>query len=95
MNVLMLGSMLLILSKEQRCWLQSRIILVLENKNVSKTANNKKSAVNTSGCCQQLCTHPDLKKTHKADTGNYDPSANRYWVEFECPDCGKKWVEEQ
>lgn len=44
---------------------------------------------------QQLCTHPGLKKMHKADTGNYDPSANRYWIVFECPDCGKKWVEDK
>lgn len=27
--------------------------------------------------------------------GNYDPSADSYWIEFVCPDCHKKWIEEQ
>lgn len=37
------------------------------------------------------CTHPDVVKAHKANTGNYDPSADCYWTEFRCPDCGKFW----
>lgn len=43
---------------------------------------------------QETCEHTGLQKQHKADTGNYDPSADRYWTEFTCPDCGKKWTEE-
>lgn len=44
---------------------------------------------------QTLCTHPNVKKTHKSNTGNYDPSADSYWIEFVCPDCCKRWTEEQ
>jgi hypothetical protein len=43
---------------------------------------------------RESCTHPNVVKTHKADTGNYDPSTDCYWTEFKCPDCGKFWVKE-
>lgn len=41
------------------------------------------------------CTHPDVDKKYRGDTGNYDPSANSYWIEYKCPDCGKFWTETQ
>ena len=41
------------------------------------------------------CKHPNLEKTHKSNTGNYDPSADSYWIEFKCPDCNKFWMEDQ
>lgn len=44
---------------------------------------------------QSLCTHPNVNKTHKSNTGNYDRSADSYWIEFVCPDCRKRWIEEQ
>lgn len=40
---------------------------------------------------QEKCLHPNVKKEHKANNGNYDPSADCYWTEFRCPDCGKFW----
>lgn len=40
---------------------------------------------------QSECTHPDVKVTDHGNTGNYDPSADCYWQEFKCPDCGKFW----
>lgn len=40
---------------------------------------------------QAECGHPFAGKKHMSDTGNYDKSADRYWTEFECPDCGKRW----
>jgi hypothetical protein len=43
---------------------------------------------------QEVCSHPALKKTHRANTGNYDPSADFYWTKFDCPDCGKSWMGE-
>ena len=43
---------------------------------------------------QNECKHPFAGKTHKSDTGNYSKSDDRYWTEFECPDCGKRWTEE-
>lgn len=44
---------------------------------------------------QSLCNHPNVKKEYKSNTGNYDPSADSYWIEFRCPDCRKRWIEEQ
>jgi len=44
---------------------------------------------------QALCTHPNLEKTHKSNTGNYDPSADSYWIEYRCPDCRARWNEDQ
>ena len=44
---------------------------------------------------QALCKHPNLEKKHKSNTGNYDPSADSYWIEFRCPDCRARWNEDQ
>ncbi len=44
---------------------------------------------------QIVCTHPNASRVYKANTGNYDPGCNCYWVEHKCPDCGKQWDEDQ
>ena len=44
---------------------------------------------------QSKCTHPDVTKEYKSNTGNYDPSADRYWINFHCHVCDKKWTEDQ
>lgn len=44
---------------------------------------------------QDQCTHPNVQKTYKADRGNYDPSCDRRWIEYSCPDCQKFWIEEK
>jgi hypothetical protein len=44
---------------------------------------------------QQLCPHVNATKTYKSSSGNYDPSMDRQWFEYECPDCGKRWTEEK
>ena len=44
---------------------------------------------------QEECTHPGLVGTYKADTGNWSRSDDAYWVEFRCPDCSKRWDEDQ
>ena len=41
------------------------------------------------------CQHPNATKKYGASTGNYDPSANGYWIDFQCPDCGKRWSVDQ
>lgn len=43
---------------------------------------------------QSQCPHGDVTKTHKSNTGNYDPSADCYWTDFHCNDCDKRWSEE-
>jgi hypothetical protein len=40
---------------------------------------------------QDACSHPNVQKTPRADTGNYDPSVDLYWIECRCPDCDKHW----
>lgn len=47
--------------------------------------NNKISAY------QQKCKHSSFTKKHGSNTGNYDPTADCYWTECECNDCGHWW----
>ena len=44
---------------------------------------------------QALCPHTNVTKKHCSNTGNYDPSADSYWIEHRCPDCRKHWDVEQ
>lgn len=44
---------------------------------------------------QEQCQHPNVEKTYKGNTGNYDPSADSYWIEWLCPDCKKYWMTDQ
>jgi hypothetical protein len=41
------------------------------------------------------CLHPNLVRTPKSNTGNYDPSSDCYWYENKCPDCERFWMEDQ
>lgn len=47
------------------------------------------------GELQLLCTHPDVTKQYRGDTGNYDPSQDSYWINWHCPDCDKRWTTPQ
>ena len=44
---------------------------------------------------QEACQHPDVEKVAGSNTGNYDPSSDRYWYDCNCPDCLKRWTEDQ
>lgn len=44
---------------------------------------------------QNLCRHPNVEKKYGGNTRNYDPSADSYWIEWKCPDCGKFWTTDQ
>lgn len=44
---------------------------------------------------RSACSHNDAISVYRADTGNYDPSQNRYWVEYTCPHCEYFWIEDQ
>jgi len=44
---------------------------------------------------QSKCAHPNVNKKYRSNTGNCDPTANSYWIEFNCPDCDKIWSEDQ
>lgn len=43
---------------------------------------------------QEKCKHKNLSKKAHGDTGNYDPSNDRYWYEYHCFDCNKRWTED-
>ena len=42
---------------------------------------------------QDVCKHPNVTKVSRSDTGNYDPYEDRYWKEYSCPDCDKRWTD--
>lgn len=44
---------------------------------------------------QNSCNHPGATRTPRANTGNYDPGCDSYWMHCVCPDCGKIWQEDQ
>lgn len=41
------------------------------------------------------CGHPNATHEYRGNTDNYDPTNDCYWIEYNCPDCGKRWVTEQ
>jgi hypothetical protein len=46
---------------------------------------------------QENCSHPSEALTDKAgaNTGNYCPGDDSYWVDFHCHLCDKKWREDR
>jgi hypothetical protein len=42
---------------------------------------------------QDNCKHKNVVKTHRGNTGNWDPNDDCYWTEFDCPECEKHWRE--
>lgn len=39
---------------------------------------------------KKVCKHTRVIYNHGSNTGNYDPSADCYWLDVECIDCGKR-----
>ena len=44
---------------------------------------------------QTICPHTNSTKKYESNTGNYDPSADSYWIRYHCPDCNKHWQTDQ
>jgi len=44
---------------------------------------------------QEECPHHDVVSEYKSNTGNYDPSSDKYWINYTCPLCLKHWSEDQ
>jgi hypothetical protein len=42
-----------------------------------------------------LCQHINFTKKCDGSSGNYDPSADSYWIDWECQDCGKHMTTDQ
>ena len=64
---------------------------------VKKLQNEIKYLQNQIREIQNECSHPEscLVKEYKGNTGNYDPTADCYWINFHCKLCDKKWSEDQ
>ena len=41
---------------------------------------------------QQKCKHSRVNQKDSGNTGNYDPTADRYWTAYHCLLCDKKWI---
>ena len=44
---------------------------------------------------QLECTHVNDVQKYRGNTGNYDPTADCYWIVHTCSDCGKRWITDQ
>ena len=42
---------------------------------------------------QESCRHPLVKVTRSRDTNEYGDPFNSGITQYECPDCGKRWME--
>jgi hypothetical protein len=60
------------------------------------TIQNKMNTLNEQMAeLKTMCQHPNVDKKYRANTGNYDPSADSYWIDWNCQDCGKRWMTDQ
>jgi len=44
---------------------------------------------------QNECEHENLTYKYWGSSGNYDPSADVYGIDWRCQDCGKFWTTDQ
>ncbi|HLS53897.1 MAG TPA: hypothetical protein VK031_07975 [Tissierellaceae bacterium] len=57
--------------------------------------NKIKSLKEDISSLQDMCLHPYLKKEYSSSGGGWDDSTNDMsWIDFSCPDCGKRWSED-
>jgi hypothetical protein len=41
---------------------------------------------------RKKCPHKNVEGKYGANTGNYDPTCDCYWVDVKCKDCGDSWT---
>ena len=41
---------------------------------------------------QSKCSHEKVDEAYRASTGNYDPYNDKYWTDYHCQICDKKWT---
>lgn len=72
-----------------------KTLTIFERKQIATEALTKANAELVA--LQKECGHPKemVQKTPKSNTGNYDPSADSYWMDCHCFACGKSWIEDQ
>lgn len=44
---------------------------------------------------EEHCSHSDVDRVNKSNTGGYDPNNDSYWAECKCNICGDRWMEDQ
>jgi hypothetical protein len=44
---------------------------------------------------QALCPHPNVISKREGSTGNWDRHDDCWWTNYHCPDCSKRWTEDQ
>jgi hypothetical protein len=54
---------------------------------INQEINNLQKIINN---IKDSCPHKNNIKKYDGNSGNYDPSADIYWVDIECLDCGKR-----
>ena len=64
------------------------------NKRVEQIKGHQEALHTELEYIQSKCKHNKATKKHRANTGNYDPSYDKYWTEFHCPICDKRWRED-
>lgn len=40
---------------------------------------------------QEKCPHTNASKKPSSSEFNYDKTLDRYWIEYHCRDCDKRW----
>lgn len=73
------------LTRERRAVKRAHDRLVLQKGTINLKIANLREA----------CPHPAVEKSHGGNVGNWDPASACYWIDFNCPDCGKSWRENQ
>lgn len=44
---------------------------------------------------QSICDHTGVLFKYSADTGNWYKADDKYWIEWRCPICDKRWDTDQ
>lgn len=73
---------------KERCGINQSLI----KRKMSELLEQRKSIDENISGLQASCTHPNVTKTPRSDTGNYSKSDDRYWYDCKCPVCGKFWT---
>lgn len=65
------------------------------NAKVLKQREKIKKALAKISSIQEECTHIGVHIKYGANTGNWCPSDNSYWIDWVCPHCEKRWTTDQ
>lgn len=61
-------------------------------KQIDSLKSQIKSLENQVKIIQAKCGHKNVIKKNGANTGNWDPLDDSYWVDHSCPNCDKTWT---